>query len=221
MLQVAVVEDEQFFRELLGGALTQSGRVRVRASLDSVPAALASPDIPLCDVVLMDIGLGDQSGTELSARLRARHPHLGIVLLSNHAHLAFARNLIQSGMTGWGYLLKKSVRDLNTVLRALEAAAQGQVVLDPQLARADIPGPGAHLNLTPRQRELWVLLTQGYSNAAIAQQLGLSTKWIDNALGGLYAALDIDTRDTARNARVSAALRYALEAQQANLTILE
>lgn len=221
MLQVAVVEDEQLFRELLGGALTQSGRVTLRASLDSVPAALASPDIARCDVVIMDIDLGGQSGIELSAQLRARHPQLGIMLLSNHAHLAFARSLIHSRMTGWGYLLKKSVRDLNTVLRALEAVHQGQVVLDPQLARADTPGPGVQLNLTPRQRELWALLTQGYSNAAIAQELGLSTKWIDNALGGLYGALEIDTRDTTRNARVSAALRYAQEAQQANLTILE
>ena len=111
--------------------------------------------------------------------------------------------------------------DLRTVLRALEAVHRGQVVLDPQLAQADTVGPGRGLNLTPRQRELWALLTQGHSNAAIAVQLGLSAKWIDNALGGLYAALEIDTRDSERNARVSAALRYAREAQQANLTILE
>lgn len=221
MLRVAVIEDEGFFRELLTGALTQSGQVQVCASLGSFEAALASTDLEHCDVLLTDIDLNGQSGIELSQMLRARQPELGIVLLSNHAHLAFARSLISSDMVGWGYLLKKSVGDLRTVLRALEAVHRGQVVLDPQLARADTVGPGRGLHLTPRQRELWALLTQGYSNAAIAVQLGLSQKWIDNALGGLYTALDIDTRDPGRNARVSAALRYAREAQQANLTILE
>ena len=71
-----------------------------------------------------------------------------------------------------------------------------------------------------RQAELWGLITQGYSNAAIAAQLGLSAKWIDNAVGDLYAALNLDTQDSQTNARVSAALLYAREAGRANLTIL-
>lgn len=67
---------------------------------------------------------------------------------------------------------------------------------------------------------MWALITQGYSNSAIAEHLGLSVKLIDNTVGGLYAALDIDARNPKLNARVSAALRYAREAQQANLIII-
>lgn len=62
--------------------------------------------------------------------------------------------------------------------------------------------------LTPRLRDIWALVAQGHSNAAIAGRLGLSPRWVDNAVGQLYAALGIDTRDTAINARVQAALLF-------------
>lgn len=219
-LNITLVEDERFFRELLTGALAHSGAVSVLASLESVDEALRDPAVARSDVVLVDIDLAGEDGIALSWTLRHRHPDLGIVLLSNHAHIAFAHRLISAELTGWGYLLKKSVQDLRTVIRAITAVAEGQVVLDPQLASLDTVGPGQHLNLSSRQRAMWTLLTQGYSNAAIAQHLGVSVKLIDNAVGGLYAALDIDARNPSLNARVSAALRYAREAQQANLTII-
>ena len=171
------------------------------------------------DAVLLDINLGGENGITLGWGLREHHPALGIVLLSNHAHLAFARELIAANLTGWAYLLKKSVRDVQTILRAIEGVRLGQVVLDPQLAQG-LPGSEHFPNLTARQAELWSLITQRYNNAAIAAQLGLSAKWIDNAVGGLYAALNLDTRDSQTNARVSAALLYAREAGRANLTIL-
>ncbi len=141
------------------------------------------------------------------------------MLLSNHAHLAFARELVAANLTGWAYLLKKSVRDVQTILRAIEGVRLGQVVLDPLLAQGQ-PGGGRFPNLTARQTELWSLITQGDSNTAIASLLNLSPKWIENAVSSLYAALELDTRDPQTNARVSAALLYAREAGRAHLTVL-
>lgn len=219
-LKVSLIEDERFFRELLTGALAHNGEISVQASLGSVGEALRDPAVAQSDVVLVDIDLAGEDGIALCWTLRQRHPSMGIVLLSNHAHIAFAHRLISAQLTGWGYLLKKSVNELRTVIRAIGAVAAGQVVLDPQLAALDTVGPGQDLELSPRQRSIWVLITQGYSNAAIAEHLGVSVKLIDNAVGGLYAALQIDARDPKLNARVSAALKYAREAQQANLTII-
>lgn len=219
-LRVTLVEDERFFRELLTGALAHSGAVSVQGSLGSVDEALHDPAISRSDVALVDIDLAGEDGIALCWTLRHRYPQLGIVLLSNHAHLAFVHRLISADLTGWGYLLKKSVQDLRTLIRAITGVAAGQVVLDPQLAALDTVGPGQNLDLTSRQRAMWALITQGYSNAAIAEELGVSVKLIDNAVGGLYAALAIDARNPQLNARVSAALRYAREAQRANLTII-
>ena len=94
------------------------------------------------------------------------------------------------------------------------------MVLDPQLAALDTVDPGRHLGLTRRQRAMWALVAQGYSEAALAEELGASVKLIDNAVSGLCAALGIDARNPQLNARVLAALRYAREAQQANLTLI-
>lgn len=217
---VTLVEDEALFRDLLFRALEQTGLVRVIGSYGSAEEARTAESMGRADAVLLDIDLGGEDGITLGRQLRARHPGLGIVLLSNHGHLAFARELIAAQLIGWAYLLKKSVRDVQTILRAIEGVRGGQVVLDPQLAQGE-PGGGRFPQLTARQTELWSLITQGYSNAAIAGQLGLSSKWIENAVGGLYAALDLDTRNPQINARVSAALLYAREAGGANLTVLE
>lgn len=219
-LCVTLVEDEALFRDLLHRSLEQTGRVRVLGSYGSGEEALASGAMRAADAVLLDIDLGDEDGIAVGRRLRERHPGLGIVLLSNHAHLAFARDLIAANLTGWAYLLKKSVRDVHTILRAIEGVRQGQVVLDPLLTGSEVPTGERFAALTPRQVEVWQLVTQGYSNAAIAARLGLSAKWIDNAVGGLYAALGIDTHDPGINARVSAALLYAREAGRAHLTVL-
>jgi len=219
LINVTLVEDEALFRDLLRGALEQTLQVRVIGSYSTAPEARSAEEMGRADVVLLDIDLGGEDGITLGRELRERYPALGIVLLSNHAHLAFARELIAANLTGWAYLLKKSVRDVQTILRAIEGTRVGQVVLDPLLARG-LPGNERFPNLTARQAELWSLITQGYSNAAMAAQLGLSTKWVDNAVGGLYSALNLDTRDPRTNARVSAALLYAKEAGRANLTVL-
>lgn len=220
LANVALIEDEALFRDLLCRALEQTGQVRVMGSYATAEEARSDDDIGRADAVLLDIDLGGEDGITLGRQLRARHPALGIVLLSNHAHLAFARELIAADLTSWAYLLKRSVRDVPTILRAIEGVRRGQVVLDPLLAQGQ-PDGGRFSKLTARQTELWSLITQGYSNAAIAGYLGLSPKWIDNAVGGLYAALELDTRDPQTNARVSAALLYAREAGSAHLTVLD
>jgi len=217
--KVTLVEDEPLFRELLQGALEQTGQIAVLGSYGTPAETLSSLVVSSSDAALLDIDLGGEDGIQLGRTLRERYPQLGIVLLSNHAHLAFARELIDENLTGWAYLLKKSVRDLQTILRAVEGTHQGQVVLDPQLTQRQLGDRFA--NLTARQVEMWSLITQGYSNAAIAARLGLSGKWVENALGSLYAALEIDTRDAQVNARVSAALLYAHAAGGAHLTIRE
>ncbi len=214
-----LVEDETLFRDLLCRALEQTGQVQVIGSYGTAGEAQQSEELEWADAVLSDIDLGDEDGITLGRRLRERLPALGIVLLSNHAHLAFARELIAANLTGWAYLLKKSVRDVHTILRAIEGVRHGQVVLDPLLAKGR-PGGERFKDLSARQTELWSLITQGYSNAAIAEQLGVSAKWIENAVGGLYAALDLNTKDPGMNTRVSAALLYAREAGRANLTVL-
>lgn len=219
-LNVVIVEDEALFRTLLAGSIEQCGCLKVIGCYANGREALASEVVSQAQVAVVDIDLGsdEMDGIQLGLKLRELYPQLGVVLLSNHPHLAFARALIAANFVGWAYLLKKSVQDMDTVRRTLECVSRGDVVLDPQLVHAELAqNADERRHLTPRQLELWQLITQGYSNVAIAKKLDLSTKWIDNAVGSLYRSLDIDTHDPQINARVAAAQAYARATQNAYL----
>ncbi|HEX6972223.1 MAG TPA: response regulator transcription factor, partial [Limnochordia bacterium] len=176
---------------------------------DALPALESAPT--LCpDVAIVDIQLGGGvNGLELGLRLREPLPELGVVLLSNHLDPALLTAIPDDEMRGWGYLLKRSVRDLATLERAVEGVFSGLVVLDPRLTHLSPPPAQGDLSrLSPHQLQVLELLAQGFSNAAIAQQLGATTKSVENQVSAIYRELDIDGTDRSTHPRVLAVLRY-------------
>ncbi len=141
-------------RDLLRIALSQNSGMEVVGAFGDGESALQN--IPLLEpqVVLMVIELGGGlSGIQLGLLLREQMPNLGVVLLSNHWIPRFIAMLPSTVMTGWCYLLKKSLSDAATLSRALEGAA-GLMVLDPYVVAGRRPRTGSILaRLTPRQRD--------------------------------------------------------------------
>lgn len=221
-IAVVIVEDEDLYRDLLRIGLAQQPRLEVRGVFRDAATALAAIPTLQPRVALLDIELpGGMNGVQLARQLRRRLPQLGIVLLSNHRDLRFVSALSEEEMTGWSYLLKKSVSDAAALARAIEGAAAGFIVLDPQLV-TDTRGASARTRageaprprLTPRQQEILGLIAQGYSNAAIAQRLHLAEKSVQNQINLLYQQLGIDSQDPALHPRVQAVLAYLREASR-------
>jgi DNA-binding NarL/FixJ family response regulator len=215
--KIAIVEDEPLFRGLLENHLRRHARLEVVGAYADGMSALASlPEIGP-DVVTLDIEMpGRMDGIEVGLALRQRLPRLGIVILSNHADPRFLGALPRATTSGWSYLLKKSVSDIETLDRAVEGAASGTVMLDPAVVAAMRPKPGGPLTrLTPRQREIVDLLAQGLANAAIAEKLVLAEKSVENQLTAIYGELGIDRRaiDPTVHPRVSAVLTYLRESR--------
>jgi DNA-binding NarL/FixJ family response regulator len=208
-LRIAIVEDEHLFRDLLGIALKQHPALQVVASFSS--AEVARAEIPKLepDIVLLDIDLGaGASGVHLGLALREQLPNLGVVLLSNHQDIEFIAALGSKTLAGWSYLLKKSVRNTDVLLRAIQGAHDGLTVLDPQLLGAErISQTSPVARLSARQRELLRLIAQGLSNSAIATTLELSQKTIENSINTLYQALSIPPTE-GQHSRVRAVLIY-------------
>jgi DNA-binding NarL/FixJ family response regulator len=218
-IKIAIVEDEPLFRGLLENHLRRHpGLEVVGAYADGMSALASLPDIGP-DVVTLDIELpGRMDGIDVGLALRQRLPRLGIVILSNHADPRFLGALPREATSGWSYLLKKSVSDIETLDRAVEGAANGAVMLDPTVVAAMRPKPGGPLaRLTPRQREIVDLLAQGLTNAAIAERLVLAEKSVENQLTAIYGELGIDRRglDPTVHPRVSAVLTYLRESRVA------
>jgi len=210
-LSLLIVDDEPLFSELLERALSSHASVGGVVACTSSGSALESLESNHFDVAVLDIQLGPQleglpqNGLELGRALRELQPRLGIVMLSHHRDLEFVRSLSQRVSGGWSYLLKSSVRDLDALVRAVQGAAEGLVILDPALT---FDSPLERLGLSARQLELLSLIAQGFSNAGIATRLSLSTRSVDNQMGQLYADLGLETHNPQVQARVGAVLRY-------------
>ncbi len=214
-IKVVLVEDEGLFRDLLRIVLSESPRLEIVGSFADGESALAAAPCLQPHVAILDIELGgSMNGIKLGLLLRRQLPEMGVVLLSNHSDPHFISSLPPDAIAGWSYLLKKSVRDVESLQRAIEGAAAHFVVLDPQLARGMYPRADSRLaDLTPRQREVLGLIAEGYTNAAIAQALGLAEKSVENQISLLYHQLGIDREDSSLHPRVKAVLTYLRESQ--------
>lgn len=212
--RVILVEDEGLFRDLLRVSLAQSGRVEVVGDFADGESALAAAPVLRPHVAIVDIELGKgMHGIRAGRLLRRRVPGMGIVLLSNHRDPEYLASVPEDEIAGWSYLLKPSVGDLAALVRAIEGAAAGFVVLDPEIVRRARPRPQGRLaGLSPRQLEILGLIAEGRSNAAIARELGLALKTVENQVNLIFQELAIG-RDDACQPRVQAVLAYLRESR--------
>lgn len=135
------------------------------------------------EVVVMDIAMPQLNGIEAARQLMALQPRLRIVVLSMHSDKRFVAEMLRAGAVA--YLQKScAVRDL---VAAIRAVLQGQVFMSPEInvilvdtLRQQGPGPAnKEKELSPKEREVLQLLSEGLSSKEIAHQLGVSVKTID------------------------------------------
>ena len=207
--RVLIVEDEPLFRELLENALSRErGLEIVGVTVDGGTAVqLAEERSP--DAVIMDVGLmGDVDGIKAALRIKERRPETGIVILSSHRDRRYVTSLPLERGAGWAYLLKQSVPDLATIVRAIHGSIDGMLVLDSTLVKSLSPREGSALGgLTARQRQVLQLIAEGYSNAAIASELGLAEKSVEIYINAIYQELGL-SHEPGINPRVQATLVY-------------
>ena len=188
---VVIVEDEPLFRQMLHAQLSADPELEVIGEADNGEEAIELARSLMPEVMLMDIELGEGiTGIEAGYTIKSERPATGIVLLSNHKTKQF---VVSSG--GWSYLIKRNVRDIDTVLRAVKGAAWGMLVIDPTLTETLTPRQGEALSrLEPIQLKILELLAQGYSNQAIGRQVVMKSAEVQRNLVRIYGKLEIDMR---------------------------
>ena len=206
---VIVVDDEALFRELLARTLSAEPGLEVVGEAEDGETAISLAREKNPDVVLMDIELpGELDGIEAALQIKNERPEIGVVILSAHSERRYVTSLPLDEIQGWAYLLKQTVPDLATVIRAIQGSKVGMVVLDPAVVAGLRPRQGSAVaRLNPRHQEVLELLAQGYSNAAIAQQLRLSRKSVETYINAIYQELHL-SHEPDVHARVKATLIY-------------
>lgn len=183
-------------REGLASLLADAG-IEVCARVIDGPALLEAVQEHHPDLAIIDVRLPpdhSDEGARAAVTLRARHPELGIMLLSQHVETDIAARLVGSGPGGFGYLLKDRVLRVEDFLDAIERVASGGTAIDRELVadliheRHDRSGMS---ELTGRERDVLELIVQGRSNAAIARTLFLTPKTVESYIHSIYSKLSL------------------------------
>ena len=208
-IKILLVEDQPFFRELLTKSIEATPEMDLVGSAANGETAIDLARKTSPDVVIMDIELeGEINGIETGLEIKEKKPETAIVLLSSHLERGYLTSLPLRHSSGWAYLLKQSLPDLDTLLRTIRQTVQGMVVLDPIIVKMLDPNPDSALSrLTERQLQLLELIAQGYDNPSIAQQLNLTENTVETYINTIYQELAV-SREPGVHPRVSASLIY-------------
>jgi len=145
------------------------------------------------DVVLMDLIMPEMDGVTATRTIRERFPHVQVIALTSFTDQDLVQEALQAGAIG--YLLKDvSAGELAAAIRAAQA---GRPTLAPEAAQALIRRPDEirlGQDLTPREREVLALMTNGLSNADIAKQLVVSLSTVKYHVSAILTKLGASSR---------------------------
>jgi DNA-binding NarL/FixJ family response regulator len=216
VIRVAIADDHYLVREGTRQALEESGEVEVVAAVEDGDVLREAVDRLRPDAVIVDIRMPPghrMEGIEAAHAIRAAHPGVGVVVLSQYSDSLYAFELFRDGTAGLAYLLKDRVGDRFELVRALEAVIAGGSMIDPVivdrlLARRRTLAPSPLESLTPREQEVLALMARGLANGAIATEQGVSTSAIEKHVNAIFSKLLLDPEDSATHRRVRAVLTF-------------
>lgn len=214
-LRVVIADDHYLVREGVRRLLEDSGEVEVVAAVGTATELRRSVAQLTPDAVMTDIRMPPghhMEGIEAAHRIRAEHPDIGVVVLSQHADESYAHELLKNGTAGLAYLLKDSVGDLDELLRALREVCAGRSaidgrVVDALVARRTRRERSGLDDLTARELDVLRAMAQGKSNSGIAAALVLSESAVEKHVSSILAKLG-RPGETGTHRRVAAVLAF-------------
>jgi len=154
------------------------------------------------DVAVLDVRLGDDpkgmTGVEVCREIRSSHPDIACVMLTSYADDEALFSSIMAGAAG--YVLKQ-IRGSDLV-NAIRRVAAGESLLDPKvtarvLERLRTPVTDPLDGLTPQERRILDLITEGMTNRQIGEAMFLAEKTVKNYVSHLLAKLGVERRTEA------------------------
>lgn len=209
-MRILICEDSVLLREGLVRVLEDAGHEVVAAlpdarTLDETVERTA-PELCLLDVRLPPTFTDE--GIRAALRLRARHPALPLLVLSQYVEERYASELITAHGGAIGYLLKDRVADVADFLAAITRISEGATVLDPEVVAQLLsrrPRDERMQRLTAREASTLALIAEGKSNQAIAATLFVSEASVEKYITAIFQKLELEP-DESGNRRVLAAL---------------
>jgi DNA-binding NarL/FixJ family response regulator len=214
-MRVIIAEDDVLLREGIARILGDEGYDVVAQAgdrddlLEKVRAY--HPDLVVTDIRMPPTFTRD--GIAAALQIRRERPDVAVMVLSQHIDTPGALELLSLGAERIGYLLKSRVMDLDEFLDSVSRVVAGGSSIDPEVISSmvrrgvrDQQDHGIGL-LTPRRLEVLQLMAQGYSNARIGRELGVTEKAVDRSIALIFQTLELPP-DPDEHRRVLAVVRY-------------
>jgi DNA-binding NarL/FixJ family response regulator len=211
-VRVVIAEDGVLLREGLAQLLTARG-FDVVGTCETADRLLLLVNSYAPDVAIVDIRLPpthSDEGLRAALEIRAHHPSVGVLVLSQYVELGLAMKLLADSAEGVGYLLKNRINNVKDFLAAVRRVAEGGSAIDPiivstLLSKRRTDDPLAEL--TPREREILVLMAEGRSNQGIADRLVITLRAVERHVSTVFGKLGLPSTGT-ESRRVLAVLLY-------------
>jgi DNA-binding NarL/FixJ family response regulator len=211
-MRVVVADDVLLTRAGISRLLVDAGIdvVGEAADADSLLREVASknPDIVVVDIRMPPTHTDE--GLVAARTIRAQHPAVGVLVLSQYIEPVFAMRLIEDNPERSGYLLKERVFDIAILVDALSRIDEGDTVIDPTIVSRLVGSRRRHgplASLTAREQEVLALVAEGLSNRAIAERIYLSERTVEAHVTQIFQKLQLpDTPDSHR--RVQAVVAF-------------
>lgn len=195
-VRVLLVDDHTVMRQGVRMLLTLDAEIEVIGEAANGRDAVTLAHQLRPDVVLMDLLMPVMDGLSAITEIRRDLPETEIVALTSVLEDSIVTDVVRAGAIG--YLLKDAGGD--EVIKAIRAAAQGEVHLSPQAAARlvrDVRAPENPQTLTVRETEVLKLMAQGKSNKEIAQALKIGEKTVHSHVSNILSKLNVPSRTQA------------------------
>jgi len=195
-IRVLLVDDHTVVRQGLRMFLSLDPELEVVGEAENGKQALEMAHQLLPDVILMDILMPVMDGLEATAAVRQQLPDIEVIALTSVLEDGSVVGAIRAGAIG--YLLKDT--EAEELIRAIKAAAGGQVQLSPKAAARlmrEVRVPDSPEALTERETEVLRLLAEGRANKEIALILSIGEKTVKTHVSNILQKLNVSSRTQA------------------------
>ncbi len=201
-VRILLIEDNPILREGITTQINGQGDITVVAASDGSEDALAKAKSARVQVILMDLGLHSQSSLEIVRSVKKALPSIKIIGMGLNASQADILEFVQAGAEG--FILKNA--NVDEVIKTIRAVVGGETILPPPMTgslflqvveHAVLKGKrnfrGA-IRMTPREKEIIALISDGMSNKQIAQKLNIATFTVKSHVHNILEKLALHSR---------------------------